>query len=360
MKSASPQTNPRARAFKAFFVLLLISVCAESAAAMPVSAYRERVRRALTALGSIGVELEDESRETNQRLNAEAVHAARGTLPVNETVEWNGNTVRVDNSWFMEALDAYEKMRAEDPQRMEWLARISERLQALDERLNELERSAVQPGSKDEEKARLAAILRRPEFNKQAPEGNALSRLLERIRNWLRKLLSRREAEDAPAPQTRVGNTVVQAVVFLLSLAVILWVAWKLLPRFLRGSGRKREKRQRKARVVLGEQLSGEQTSADLLRDAEALARAGDVRSAIRKGYIALLCELHDRKLLRLAQHKTNRDYLRSVESYRSLHSEMKPLTTSFENHWYGLVPAEESDWQTFREHYRNAVQSAE
>ena len=351
--------SPRLRV-KVLFAVLLLFVCSTSAAAIPVSAYRERVRNAITALGSVGIALEDEGVESSSQSDREAVKAVRAALPASETIEWQGSLIRVDNSWLMEDLDIYEKMRADDPQRTSWLARISERLQALDERLAELERGAPQPVNKDDEKARLAAILRRPEYNNQAPEGNALSRLLERIRDWLRRLLSRGEPANAPPPQTRVGDAVVQAIVFLLSFAVIVWVAWKFLPRFLRGGGKKREKGKREARVVLGEQLAAEQTSADLLSDAETLARAGDIRGAIRKGYIALLCELHDRKLLRLAQHKTNRDYLRSVESNRALHDEMKPLTASFENHWYGFIPAEESDWQSFRAHYRNAVQSAE
>ncbi len=356
MKSASPQINSHP-GLRAAFAVLFLFVCSTSAAAMPLSAYRERVRRAMTALGSVGIALEeDEVVESNSQRDREAIKAVRAALPASETVEWNDSLVRVDNSWLMDALDVYENMRTEDPQRTELLARISERLQALDERLAELERSTAQLTNKDEEKARLAAILRRPEYKNEAPEGNALSRLLERIRDWLRRLLSRGEPADAPAPQTRVGDAVVQAVVFLLALAVIVWVAWKFLPRFLRGSGKKRKKDKREARVVLGEQLSDEQTSADLLSDAEALARAGDIRGAIRKGYIALLCELHDRKLLSVAQHKTNRDYLRSVETNPSLHTEMKPLTTSFENHWYGFVPAEESDWQSFRAHYRNAT----
>ena len=110
-----------------------------------------------------------------------------------------------------------------------------------------------------------------------------------------------------------------------------------------------------------GEILAGTApTAADLLAQAESLARNGDLRAAIRKAYIALLCELGDRKLISLAQHKTNRDYLNSVRDKGSLYSGMRKLTQSFELHWYGFVPAGETDWTEFRNGYRKIVTSDE
>ena len=96
----------------------------------------------------------------------------------------------------------------------------------------------------------------------------------------------------------------------------------------------------------------------DLLEQAELLARSGDLRAAIRKAYIALLCELGDRKVISLAQHKTNRDYLSALRGRTRLHSTMRGLTNSFEQHWYGFVPAAESDWSDFRNGYRQVVMS--
>jgi hypothetical protein len=127
------------------------------------------------------------------------------------------------------------------------------------------------------------------------------------------------------------------------------------VPRFLRR--RKSKKRtKREARIVLGERLEPDQSAGDLLAQAEALARAGDLRAAIRKAYIALLCELGDRKIIRLAQHKTNRDYLRAMRGITPLHDEMRKLTHSFEHHWYGFVPATETEWSAFRSGYQRAV----
>jgi hypothetical protein len=106
----------------------------------------------------------------------------------------------------------------------------------------------------------------------------------------------------------------------------------------------------------LGERLEPDATATDLLSEAEALARQGDLRAAIRKAYIALLVELGDRKLISLAHHKTNRDYLNSVRSIPDLHSQMRGLTDSFERHWYGFASATANDWQDFRAGYLAAL----
>jgi hypothetical protein len=338
-------------------ICLLFFVCFESAQAVPLSVYHERVRRAIVSIDSIGTALQGEERNRQRERSVEtaALEEARRLLPPNETIEWQGGVLRADNNWFVEALDAYELLPVGDPKRTEQLARIAERLQALDERLTEIEGPPGKAIDKDEEKARLAAILRRDEYNRAGVEGNALTRILKRIREWLRSLFPQRES-NAPRRESRAVNNTAQIIVALLSLAVILYVAWRFLPRFLRREMKKRKPKKSGARVVLGEHLGADESSADLLAEAESLARSGDLRAAIRKGYIALLCELHDRKLVRLEQHKTNRDYLRAVQSNGALYDEMKPMTLSFENHWYGFIPATETDWHNFRARFRKAV----
>src|SRR5258708_15841261 len=119
-----------------------------------------------------------------------------------------------------------------------------------------------------------------------------------------------------------------------------------------------RKKIKAEARVVLGERLEPDQSASDLLAEAEALARAGDLRGSIRRGYIARLVELADRKIISLAQYKTNRDYLRSVRELHRLYPNMKALTNNFEQHWYGSVAAQEDDWAAFRAGYKEAIAS--
>jgi hypothetical protein len=151
-------------------------------------------------------------------------------------------------------------------------------------------------------------------------------------------------------------SRVAQVVVIGVSVAAIGFLIWKFAPRYLRN--RRKKKNKREARIVLGERLEPDQTSADLLAQAESLARSGDLRAAIRKAYIALLCELGDRKVISLAQHKTNRDYLGAVRDRPSLFRSMRGLTNSFEIHWYGFVPPGEDDWKEFRNGYQQALKT--
>jgi len=230
-------------------------------------------------------------------------------------------------------------------------------LQALAERLEEVEKSEQVNGpGKEEMKGKLAGILQRPDFSVQVKQESALNRLLREFFTWILKLL-RRGRPLSPATGAAVSN-VAQIVVACLAVAVLVYFIWLAAPRLLRKSSRKK-KEKKEARVVLGERLEPDQSGADLLAEAEGLARAGDLRGAIRKGYIALLVELGDRKVISLAQYKTNRDYLRSVREIESLYGNMTQLTGSFELHWYGLAQASESDWTAFRTFYRAALSSS-
>ena len=152
-------------------------------------------------------------------------------------------------------------------------------------------------------------------------------------------------------------NLIAQIAVVIAGAMVLFFIVRLLLNRFKR-KGKIKVRKKAEPRIVLGERLEPEQTSTDLLSEAEALARRGELRAAIRKGYIALLVELGDRKIISLAQHKTNRDYVNALRNVPQLHSRMRGLTKSFERHWYGFAQATENDWQDFRDGYLAALQS--
>jgi hypothetical protein len=230
-------------------------------------------------------------------------------------------------------------------------------LQALLERLEETDKGErTQTLSKDEMQGRLAAILQRSEYASEVKKQSALERFVRRLFEWISKLLPRNRQMTPGGASTL--TTVAQIFVGALAVAIIVYCIRLVAPRLLR-KRQPKKKTKAEARVVLGERLEPDQSGADLLAEAEALARAGNLRAAIRKGYIALLVELGDRKVISLAQHKTNRDYLRSVREIENLHGNMVQLTSSFELHWYGLVQASESDWTAFRACYRAALASS-
>jgi hypothetical protein len=337
------------------FVVLVSLACFTRAGAATLADYRHRVSAAIAAIEQLQAAYDDEDPSLREHFVITTVARIRENLPIRETVELNAQSIVADNTWLHEALQDYEKTSSTGAQRAEALARIEEGLRALDERLGEVQSGKRTAGDKDGDKGRLAEILRRPEYNQPVTEeGSALGRLWNRFIRWLFSLFRVKPMTRAPSPFL---SGLIQVVLVVACLAGIAFLIWKLAPRYL-SNRRGRKKQKREARIVLGERLEPDQTAADLLAQAETLARNGDLRAAIRKAYIALLCELGDRKIVSLEQHKTNRDYLNSVSERVHLYSSLRQLTTSFELHWYGFRPAAESDWNEFRTGYQQALKA--
>jgi hypothetical protein len=352
LQSERRATFARRLAMRLFFTLSLAIVLSAPAHAIPVREYHKHLKQAVTALDSLGQSDEDESPFSYSVRDVETVRQVRNLLPATETVESNGQGLKVDNSWLHQELDKY----AADTStvRYELLKRITERVKALDERLEELETRAVgTSASKADESRKLEEILRRPEYAHQVVQENAISRLVKRFFKWVLSWLPK------PKPMNPGGvgilSRIAQWIVILLALGVLGFVLQLFLPRLFRDRSPKK-KRKEKARIVLGETLEPDQTAFDLLSEAEALARRGELRAAIRRAYIALLVELGDRKIISLAQYKTNSDYLRAMREIEPLYRNVKQLTDSFERHWYGLAQANENDWLAFRSAYNQAL----
>jgi hypothetical protein len=284
----------------------------------------------------------------------------RGLLPQRERVEWGGDSfIEVDNAWLHTELGE-RGGEGEYGERAVALRALAVRLRALEARLAEVVGGgAADATDRDAERGRLNAILRGREFDREAgqQQGNALQRLVRRFIEWLKSLLP--EGPSIAAGGSPRASAATQVVVLALCLAVLAYAGRLLWRRRRPGAGSLKLKR--RARVVLGERLEADQTASDLLDDAERLARAGDLRGAIRKAYVALLCELGDRGVVRLAQHKTNRDYLNAVRRAAppGLYTEMLPLTFDFEVHWYGLRDASDADWESFKARCRGAIRES-
>lgn len=352
-------TPSRRRPFRCAFaraflvVILLLTSLASAAFAIPVSDYHSQIKQAITALDTLAQTDENETSLNYAQRDAETVDGVLELVPRSQTVEWNGTQLKVDNSWLHDDLKKYRD--AKFPERAEMLRRMKERLSAVDDRITD----AVTPGAgaaggKAADSARLREILRRAEYARTVKQPNAITRYLQQFMKWLESLIPR---PKSMSPGTAgIFSTIAQILVMALALGVLIFLAKLFLPRLLRSRGTKRKKTKPQARIIMGETLDPDQTAIDLLSEAEGLARRGELRAAIRKAYIALLVELGDRKIISLAQHKTNRDYLRAVRDIEHLYGNVKQLTDSFELHWYGLAQATETDWLAFRSAYNRAL----
>ena len=331
---------------------LFLLCCTNTSWAMPLDEYHKHVQQAISALATLTQFDESETEAERATRTGETLRAIRTVVPESADVEWNETSFHVENSWLHRELGKYEN--AANANRAGLLARITERLQAIEERLAEIEKpGSAATASKAESSRKLAEILRRPEYAKSINEGSALSRLWTRFWKWIESLFPK-PVTLAPG-RASLFSKVAQLFVILLALAVLAYVGKMFAPRLLR-KRKSKKKAKPEPRIVLGERLEPDQSAMDLLTEAESLARRGELRAAIRKAYIALLLELGERKIIRLAQYKTNRDYLRAVREFEPLYGNVKQLTDSFERHWYGFASATEDDWVAFRVGYKQAL----
>jgi hypothetical protein len=353
--------TPRANALVAFcFALLSCAVAVRQADAASLEDYRAHVLKATEAMEELHWTFDETDNVNAQEFlarEAKTFADVRAALPATEKIEGAGAAFDVDNRWLHNELDLYAKIASDNrDERDDVLYRIAERLRSLNTQLAEAANAPPGARDKEAEKGRLQSILRRPEYNQQAAEDTALARAWKQIKDALRELMPKSRPLNQGTANT--FSLVARIFVFALTIAVIIFVVWKygaqLLPR-----NRAKKKPASGARVVLGERLAPGQTPADLINEAEALARAGDLRGAIRKAYIAVLFELGERRILRLAAHKTNRDYLSAIRRERAaLYGDMQPLTYNYERHWYGFAPATDADWHDFRSRCNKAVTS--
>ncbi|MEZ5345904.1 MAG: DUF4129 domain-containing protein [Pyrinomonadaceae bacterium] len=277
-------------------------------------------------------------------------------LPAEESIEAAGITFYVDNSWITSRIKDYKNETQNEKRKSTILSEIYERLESIEIKLGEVEGTQNSLNKKDENKRKIAEILGREQFQKPTDTGESfLQRLWRQIREWLNSVFPR--PNISPNTTSGIGSLtyILQIVLYAVIFALIGFLIYRFAPliysRFKR-SGISDDSE----RIILGEKLDADATPLTLFSEAEKLASEGNLKAAIRKGYIALLFELSERKHLALAIHKTNRDYLRDVRLKQSLYDDMSGLTSNYERHWYGLAPVVQEDWEEFRKGYKSAV----
>lgn len=321
--------------------------------------YRENLTNAIIRLDSMQLpETDLTAAETveNERLLLKEI---RRLIPPTQKIEFSDSELEINNAWLEQDLRALEAMTAKGENRSQFLRQTTEKLGAIRDRLDTLLAEQTAAPGKNENKQKLDEILRRPEFQKPSEkEKSVLEKWMEALEKWLQELFRRNEPtiSNQEAPNLSALGTILSYLLLALAALIIVFVVYRFLLPLVRLENSLKITKNKESRVVLGERIAANESAADLLAQAETLALAGDARAAIRKGYIALLCELSDRKILGLARHKTNRDYLRDLKKRPDIFQNVRAVTGSFERHWYGRVPADEQDWRVFRGNYEEAL----
>lgn len=334
-------------------LILVVLIAAGGAVASTLDEYLRRVDSAHV----IAKELVDVVANEDAEMEEEKVAELRGLIPRAEKVTSSNGTIDVDNAWLAASLDDLTAEK-DTSSRLSLLTAIDERLGAISDSVGELVRAEAASRSKDEDKQKLAEILQRPEYQKAQPKEESLfQKWWREFIDWLARVFPR--TSPGPVSGTNFDSLKIgmQVLIFALVLGLIVFLLWRSAP-YISQRFRKRDRREKQDRVILGERVGADESAADIFGEAERLAQLGDHRGAIRKGYIALLCELGDRKIVRLARHKTNRDYLRDVHDRGELLQAMTGLTGNFERSWYGLKLAAAEDWEEFSDRCRSTIAS--
>lgn len=335
----------------AVFLLLFALFLPAATLAKSLAEYEKNVESAQKSIVELLYPNDEDLADKNYAaFERKTVAKIRAEIPSTEKIEWQGAETETSNLWLSDKLDEYER-EAKNPARREAvLSEIAERLAAIEKKIKELENPAASERTKDEDKRKLADILRREEYQKPSEKEESLFQKIYRlVIEWLAKMFPRPSMPESAPGGFESISFVLQLVLYALVLGAVGFLIYRFAPPLFERF-QNREKKEKRERVILGERLAAEETAQSLFDEAERLAREGNLRGAIRKGYIALLCELADRRIIRLSRHKTNRDYLRDVRGKSALYESMNGITTNFERHWYGFETVDETDWKEFKD----------
>ena len=158
---------------------------------------------------------------------------------------------------------------------------------------------------------------------------------LEKVGNWLNRLLDRAVKASANAPW--LGRALVWGFI----LAVCVALVWGLL----------QLERRWRVRLVPEDRRPAPDAASAIpwqlwLEDARRAASAGQWREAIHFLYWAAISRLESKRLWPADRARTPREYLALVDPEDPRQPALATLTGSFEHVWYGGRPAEESDYR--------------
>lgn len=281
------------------------------------------------------------------------MNAIKQLVPAQEDVELDGHVIRVNNVWLHEAITLIIKNAYGDEEQLRsMLIELADRLLLLEQSVNT---SLPAPAnSAQDQRAQLEQILARREYLPEEQKESSIKKWTKRVWAKIVEILARLfNVRSGPSGVPSAGSAnLVRIIVTLILLAAASIGLVKLLKRLRRRAGKDDDN----TREVLGEELPENATAADLLANANQLARAGDFRSAIRRAYIAMLCELEQRGKVRLHRSKTNRDYLDELKPQQSLYPTFSVMTGAFEHVWYGHETATENEFNDFLTLYKETV----
>ena len=329
------------------FSILMLACTGTALGAAPVEEYVKRLEQA----EAIADQMIDQEPDPEELLAV--ITMIRQLIPRAEEISTSSQgisrNVRVDNGWLHLRLDELANIANGDPeQQRSMLIEIADRLFVLQERVN----STVKA---EDRKAQLDAILLRNEYRPDEEKESIVRKWLRSLWGFIRRLLDKLPRPQ-PAQPDDPGITPFRMFSLVFGLLLLVGIGFGLFRFITRRRRRKRKNDGLEVREVLGEALPDDITAADLLRKASEIASQGDYRTAIRRAYIALLCELEERGKLSLHKSRTNRDYIEELRGEIEILSPFSQMTGRFEKTWYGQAETSAGEFDDYLTLYRKTV----
>ena len=172
---------------------------------------------------------------------------------------------------------------------------------------------------------------------------------------WLNKLFNRAPARNVPMlDPTWARGLAILAVAGVLLLAALL--AWRAI------GGRWKRAEKSPAQLQSEDEALLELPPDELLDRAEAYAREGNFREALRHRYLSLLLQLEARGVWHYERRRTNWEHiarLRSTHAHNSSGVEqLAALTSRFDRVRYGNASCDRAHWETFDGEAKSTLQA--
>lgn len=203
--------------YRTLIFSILLSICfVAGASAATLSDYADRVRLARSAAGDLQKALA--SGPVTGEVEGRLLGMIENALPLTEKIEMGGTTVQTDYKWLHTDIQRYRD-ETDAEHRRKIVDSISARLQAIEDSVSELVGANQSDPTKDLDKDALGKILQREEYKIAEPQESPLTRLFQRILDWLFREYPR--AAPQPIELTGMPNlaTLLQIILFLLIAA---------------------------------------------------------------------------------------------------------------------------------------------
>ncbi len=246
--------------------------------------------------------------------NPREAEALRKELPPGWTVRVEGQRYDVSTRWLRAQLEAVEK----NPKSARSCDEIQQHIQAL--RTEALRLSGLPPPLGVEARAKLDAILQRPEF-RSVHGPTWFDQLRERIRQWVDEMATKLFGGMQGHPMT--GKIIFWSLIAAVGLVLVVWMVRRLL------AG------QSPLALTLEAGQQAAKTWQERAREAFAAAARGDYREATRLAYWAGVYRLEELGLWKTDRTRTHREYVRLLPSNHPQHDTFSEITRHFELAWF-------------------------